>query len=136
MRRRVLNKHKARSWIHIKWSHEDNPMIPSSSSPQWLSGDMPAMILTLPSNVFKISRKKWKIFQIYKCPPIPHIWIGGISGKLEMFLTISRVLVYYFPDVKLMSQKIHLLCLKRNATRIIQCLSIIVSRDARLLCFK
>ena len=34
-----------------------------------------------------------------------------------------------------MSQKIHLLCLKCNATRIIQCLSITVSRDARL-CFK
>ena len=43
---------------------------------------------------------------------------------------------FIFPELKLMSQKIHLVCLKRSATRIIQCLSIIVSRDSRLLCFK
>ena len=58
MKHRLLKKHKARSVIHIKWSHEDNPMHPSSSSPQWLSGNMPAIILTLSSNVFKISGKK------------------------------------------------------------------------------
>ena len=43
MTHRVLNKHRARSIIHIYWSHEDNPMRPSSSSPQWLCDDMPAM---------------------------------------------------------------------------------------------
>ena len=26
-----------------KKSHKDNPICPSSSSPQWLSGDLPAM---------------------------------------------------------------------------------------------
>ena len=35
---RVFNKHKAKS---IR--HEDNPMSPSSLSPQCLCGDMPAM---------------------------------------------------------------------------------------------
>ena len=29
--------------IHIYWSYEDNPTCPSSSLPQWLCSDMPAM---------------------------------------------------------------------------------------------
>ena len=37
------NKHKAMGIIHIQWRSEDNPMRPSSSSPQWLFGGMPAM---------------------------------------------------------------------------------------------
>ena len=110
---------------------------PSSSSPQWLSGDMPAIILTLPSNVFKISRKKNEKFSRFTNVPILRIWIGGISRKLEMLLTISREKAgLLLPELKLMSQKIHLVCLKLSATRIIQCLSIIVSRDSRVLCFK
>ena len=32
-------------YLHTKYiySHEDNPMLPFPSSPQWLSGDVPAM---------------------------------------------------------------------------------------------
>ena len=69
MKHKVLKKHKTRSVIHIKWSHEDNPMHPSSSSPQWLSGNMLAIILTLSSNVFKISGKKNENFQDFKMSP-------------------------------------------------------------------
>ena len=43
MTHRVLNKHKAWAIIPIQESHEDNPMHPSSSSPQWFCGNMPAM---------------------------------------------------------------------------------------------
>ena len=43
MTQRVSNNHKARSIIHIQWSHEDNPIKPSSSSAQWICGDVPAM---------------------------------------------------------------------------------------------
>ena len=54
-----------------------------------------------------------------------------------MLLTISREKAgLLLPELKLMRQKIHLACLKLSATRIIQCLSVIVSRDSRLLCFK
>ena len=63
--------------------------------------------------------------------------MGGINRKLEMVLTISREIAgLLFPELKLMSQKVNLVCLKCNATRIIQYLSIIVSCDALLLCFK
>ena len=54
-----------------------------------------------------------------------------------MVLTISREIAgLLFPELKLMSQKVNLVCLKCNATRIIQYLSIIVSCDALLSCFK
>ena len=43
MTHRVFNMQKTKSIIDIQWHHEDNPMRPSSSSPQWLCGDMPAM---------------------------------------------------------------------------------------------
>ena len=39
----VLTEHKPNSVINIWWSHEDNPIDPSSSSPQWLCGGMLAM---------------------------------------------------------------------------------------------
>ena len=42
--------------------------------------------------------------------------------KVGMLLTISREKAgLLFPELELISQKIHLVCLKRNATRIIQC---------------
>ena len=43
MTQRVLNNHKARSIIHIQWSHEGNPIQPSSSLAQWFCGGVPAM---------------------------------------------------------------------------------------------
>ena len=70
MKHKVLNKHKTRGTIYIQWSHEDTPMHPSSSSPQWLSGDMPAIILTLSSNVFNISKKKNEKFSRFKNVPL------------------------------------------------------------------
>ena len=45
-------------------------MHPSSSSPQWLSGDTPAIILTLSSNVFKISRKNNEKFSRFENAPL------------------------------------------------------------------
>ena len=40
MAQRLLNNHKATNIIHIKWSHEDNPIHSFSLSPQWLCGNM------------------------------------------------------------------------------------------------
>ena len=137
MKHRALHKHKTRSTIHIQWSHEDTPMHPFSSSPQWLSGDMPAIILTLSSNVFNISKKKNEKFSRFKNVPLFRAF-GSVESaeSWKCFLLLAeRRLVYHFPDLKLKSQRIHLVCLKCNETRIIQSLSITVSRDARL-CFK
>ena len=41
-----------------------------SSSPQWLSGDIPATILILSSNIFKISRKKNETFSRFINVPL------------------------------------------------------------------
>ena len=70
MKHRVLNSRKTRGTIYIQWSHEDTPIHPSSLSPQWLSGDMPAIILTLSSNVFNISKKKNEKFSRFKNVPL------------------------------------------------------------------
>ena len=138
MKHRVLKKYKARSVIHIKWSHEDNSMHPSSWSPQWLSGDMPAIIWILSSNAFNISKKKNEKFSRFKNVPLFRAFGSVESAKswICFLLLAERRLVYHFPELKLKSQRIHLVCLKCNETRIIQSLSITVSRDARLLCFK
>ena len=45
-------------------------MHPSSSSPQWLTGDMPAIILTLSSNVFNILKKKNEKLSRFKNVPL------------------------------------------------------------------
>ena len=45
-------------------------MCPSPSSAQWLCGDMSAIILTLSSNAFKISRKKDEKFSRFENAPL------------------------------------------------------------------
>ena len=81
MKHRVLNKHKTRGTIHIQWSHEDTPMHPSFASPQWFSGNMPAIILTLSSNVFNISKKKNEKFSIFKNVPLFRAFRSVESAK-------------------------------------------------------
>ena len=99
MKHRVLKKYKARSVIHIKWSHEDNPMYPSSWSPQWFSGDMPAIIWILSSNAFNISKKKKKKFSRFKNVPLFRAFGSVESAKswicflllAECWFTLPRV---------------------------------------------
>ena len=75
-------------------------MHPSSSSPQWLGVDIPATILTLSSNVFKISRKKNEkssrftnvpLFRAFGSVESAESWNASYYKQRESWFTIPRV---------------------------------------------
>ena len=135
MKHRVLNKHKTRGAIHIQWSHEDTPMHPSFSSPQWLSGNMPAIILTLSSNVFNISKKNNEKFARFKNVPIFCAFGSVESAKSWICFLLLAECWFTLPRVETKESK-NPSCVFEVQWNKDYCLSTIVSRDARLLCFK